>query len=190
MSSYPATILDPIRANAEMHPDRLLFAFLDSDGRTTQSYTYEAFLRRTSAIAAHFHDTLPLEPGERVLLVYPPGLEMIAALFACIRLGLIPVPVYPPSSHGFAAALHKMNFIARDCAAAAVLTDRSYYWSLKLHRARTKLTSFSFKRDYTSSLKWVVTDDAERTARGLPPRRTATSFSCSTRPGPPATRRV
>lgn len=161
MSCYPATILDPIRANAEAHPDRLLFAFLDSDGRTSDSYTYEAFLRRTGAVASHFHHTLPLESGERVLLVYPPGLEMISALFACTRLGLIPVPVYPPSSHGFAAALHKMNFIARDCAAAAVLTDRSYYWSLKLHRTRAALASFSLKRDYTSRLKWVVTDDAD-----------------------------
>lgn len=160
MSAYPTTILDPIRANAEHHPDRLLFAFLDSGGRTTESYTYEAFLRRTGAVASHFHEALPLEPGDRVLLVYPPGLEMIAALFACTRLGLIPVPVFPPSSHGFAAALHKMNFIARDCGAAAVLTDRSYYWSFKLHRARRKLTSFSLERDYTSRLQWVVTDDA------------------------------
>ena len=146
MSSH-TTIFDPIRANAEKDPDRLLFAFLGSDGELTQSYTYEAFLRRADAIASHFHQELPLEPGERVLLVYPPGLEMISALFACARLGLIPVPVYPPASHGFTAALHKMNFIAEDCAAAAVLTDRSYYWSLKLHRTRTKIASFSFKHE-------------------------------------------
>jgi thioester reductase-like protein len=161
MSTDPTTILDPIRANAERDPDRLLFAFLDSDGRTAESYTYEAFLRRADAVAAHFHETLPLEPGERVLLVYPPGLEMIVALFACTRLGLIPVPVYPPASHGFAAALHKMDFIARDCTAAAVLTDRSYYWSLRLQRARANLTAFSLRRDYTSRLTWVVTVDAD-----------------------------
>jgi thioester reductase-like protein len=166
VSSRGASILDALRANADRHPDKLLYAFLNVDGRTTQSYAYEGFLRRTADIAAHIHRAHPLGRGERVLLVYPPGLEMICALFACARLGLIPVPVYPPSSHGFAAALYKMNFIAEDCRAAAVLTDRACYWSLKLHRARTSLASLSLKRDYTSRLRWIVTSDAESIESG------------------------
>ncbi len=159
------TILDPIRANAEKHPDKLLYAFLDSEGRITESYSYEALLQRTTDIASHIHRTQPLTPGDRVLLVYPPGVEVICAFFACVRLGLIPVPVCPPSSHGFTAALHKMNHIAQDCQAAAVLTDRSYLWSIKLHRTRTNISTFSLKRDYTSKLKWIVTGDAVPNAR-------------------------
>jgi thioester reductase-like protein len=85
---------------------------------------------------------------------------MICAFFACVRLGLIPVPVYPPSSHGFAAALHKMNFIGQDCRAAAVLTDRSCLWSLKVHRVRAHIAALSLKRDYTSKLDWIATDEA------------------------------
>jgi thioester reductase-like protein len=166
VSVRSASVLDALRANTERHPDKLLYAFLNADGATTQSFGYEAFLRRTTAVAAHIHRALSLERGERVLLVYPPGLEMICALFACARLGLIPVPVYPPSSHGFAAALYKMNFIAEDCRAAAVLSDRACYWSLKLHRARTRLASLSLSRDYTSRLRWIVTSDAESSGTG------------------------
>jgi len=161
MKSDVMTILDPLRAHAERHPDKDLFTFLDFDGRPKESYSYEAFLQRTADIASHIHKTHPLAPGERVLLVYPPGLEMVCAFYACVRLGLIPVPVYPPSSHGFTSALYKMNFIAQDCRATAVLTDRSYFWSLKIHRTRTKIATFSLRRDYTSRLKWIVTDDAE-----------------------------
>ena len=150
-----------LQASADRHPDKLLYAFLDEDGRTRQSYGYAEFIRRTGEVAAHIHQSRPLAPGERVLLVYPPGLEMISALFACVRMGLIPVPVYPPSSGGFAAALYKMNFIAEDCGASAVLTDRSCYWSLKLHRARASLASFSLRKDYTSRLDWIITSDAE-----------------------------
>ena len=36
-----------------------------------------------------------------------PGLEMICAFFGCVRAGLIPVPVYPPSSRGFQRAFVK-----------------------------------------------------------------------------------
>ncbi len=89
---------------------------------------------------------------------------MICAFFACVRVGLIPVPVCPPSSHGFTAALYQMNYIAQDCQAAAVLTDRSYFWSMKLHRTRTNIASLSQGRDYASKLKWIVTSEAERNA--------------------------
>ena len=159
------TILDPLRANAEKHPDKLLFAFLDSEGRIAESYTYNAFVQRTIDIASHIHRAEALEPGDRVLLVYPPGIEIVCAFFACVRLGLIPVPVCPPSSHGFAATLYQMNHIAQDCRAAAVLTDRSYLWSIKLHRARTNVSTFWPTRDYTSTLKWIATSDADPNAR-------------------------
>ncbi|MGI9627069.1 MAG: AMP-binding protein [Longimicrobiales bacterium] len=163
------TILTSLLANTEEHPDKLLYAFHDVNGRATESYRYQAFVQRTADIASHIHRTTSLLPGERVLLVYPPGIEMICAFFACVRLGLIPVPVYPPSSHGFTAALHRMNFIAQDCQAGAVLTDRSYYWSMKLHRARASIAGLSLKADYTSSLRWIVTTDAEANAReGFP----------------------
>ena len=159
------TILDALPANVEKHPDKLLYAFLDADGRIAESYTYGTFMQRTVDIASHISGTCDLDPGDRVLLVYPPGLEMVCALFACVRLGLIPVPVCPPSSHGFTAALYQMNHIAEDCEAAAVLTDRSYLWSIKLNRARTSLARFSLTRDHTSVLKWIVTNDAPNGVR-------------------------
>ena len=35
--------------------------------------------------------------GERVLIVFDPGLDYIAALFGCMYAGAVAVPVYPPS---------------------------------------------------------------------------------------------
>lgn len=160
------SILEPVRQWTERQPDKLLYAFLDVDGHTTESYTYAQFFQRTSAIASHIRRTCPMEPGARVLLAYPPGVEMICAFFACVRLGLIPVPVYPPTSHGFGAARDKMDFIARDCQAAAVLTGRSYYWSMKLNQTRHNVTSWSFTRGYASRLPWIVSADADTGASG------------------------
>ncbi len=154
------SILQPFYERVAEHLDKLLFCFLNVDGDIQASHTYQSFLDRTSQIAAYLYDTNPLRPGERVLLAYPPGIEMIAAFFACVRLGLIPVPVYPPTSHGFQSALYKMTFIARDCDAAVVLTERAYYWSMKLNRTRNRLSKLSFKRDYIAGLKWIVTTDA------------------------------
>jgi thioester reductase-like protein len=159
------SILERFHRWTESDPDQLLYAFLDIQGRITESYTYAQFLQRTSDIASHIRRTHPMAPGERVLLAYPPGLEMICAFFACVRLGLIPVPVYPPNGHGFQAALHKTDFIARDCQAAAVLTTRSYYWSMKLNETRNRVATLSLRRPSVSKLEWIVSTEANRGAR-------------------------
>ena len=155
------SIFAPVLAFAARQPDKLLYVFMDGQGRTTESYTYAQLVQRTTDIAVYVQRSARLSPGDRVLLVYPPGIEIIAAFFACVRLGLVPVPVYPPSSHGFGAALEKMNFIARDCQAAAVLTQREYYWSMMLNRTRQRIATLSWQRDDVSRLKWLVSSDAD-----------------------------
>jgi len=156
-------VLVPFFGWADRHPDRRLFCFLDQQGREVEQHTYGGFVARTGAVAAFVQRSLPkLQPGDRVLLAYPPGLEMITAFFACVRLGWIPVPVYPPTSHGYDGALAKMNFIARDCAASAVLTTRAFYWSMRVNRVRHRIRTWSLRRDAVSALPWVRTSDAPR----------------------------
>ena len=71
------SILAPFYDWVDREPDRLLYSFLDIDGRITESFTYAQFLQRTTDIAAHIRATHPMRRGERVLLAYPPGVEMI-----------------------------------------------------------------------------------------------------------------
>lgn len=148
------------------HPEQLLYVFLDKQGKIKESYTYRTFDERTYAIAQLLQQKKSLVKGDRVLLAYPPGLEMICAFFACARIGLIPVPVYPPANQGFFSSLQKMNFIALDCGAKAVLTDRTYYWSMQINLTRKKLASFSFKSEAVAGLDWIVSSDA-RVKSGL-----------------------
>jgi len=100
-----ASILDHLDRLADGHPDKLLYSYLDVNGDPIESYTYSSFLHRTQAIAGHLLKDGRFAAGDRLLLAYPPGLEMICAFFGCVRAGLIPVPVYPPSSRGFQSAL-------------------------------------------------------------------------------------
>ena len=79
---------------------------LDVNGNPIESYTYASFLHRVEAIAGYLWQEGRFGAGDRLLLAYPPGLEMICAFFGCVRAGLIPVPVYPPSSRGFQSALY------------------------------------------------------------------------------------
>src|SRR5580658_10481896 len=154
-----ASILGHLDRLADELPDKLLYSYLDVNGDPIESYTYASFLRRTQAIAGHLWKEGRFAVGDRLLLAYPPGLEMICAFFGCVRAGLIPVPVYPPSSRGFQSALYKMVHIAKDCQAAGILTSRDYHASLKTNLARSGVSASGVDVDYISGLPWIPTED-------------------------------
>ncbi len=154
-----ASILDHLDRLADEHPDKLLYSYLDVSGDPIESYTYASFLQRVEAIAGHLWKEGRFAAGDRLLLAYPPGLEMICAFFGCARAGLIPVPVYPPSSRGFQSALYKMVHIAKDCQAAGILTSRDYQASLKTNLARSGVSACGADVDYISGLPWIATED-------------------------------
>ena len=164
-----APILDHLDRLADEHPDKLLYSYLDVNGDPIESYTYASFLHRAQAIAGHLRKEGHFAAGDRILLAYPPGLEMICAFFGCVRAGLIPVPVYPPSSRGFQSALYKMVHIAKDCHAAGILTNIDYQASLKTNLARSGVTASGVDIDYISGLPWIATEDFVDTISGQPP---------------------
>jgi thioester reductase-like protein len=164
-----ASILGHLQGLAEKHPDKLLFSYLDVSGDSLESYTYASFVDRAQAIAGHLLHEGRFAAGDRLLLAYPPGLEMICAFFGCVRAGLIPVPVYPPSSRGFQSALYKMVHIAKDCQAAGVLTSHDYHASLKTNLARSSVATSGVDVEYMAGLPWIPTEGFVAAQPDLPP---------------------
>jgi thioester reductase-like protein len=158
-----ASILVQLDRLGEEHPHKLLYSYLDLNGNPIDSYSYGSFLHRTKAIAEHLRREHRFAAEDRLLLAYPPGLEMICAFFGCVRAGLIPVPVYPPGSRGFQSALYKMVHIAKDCQAAGILTSKDYHASLKTNMARSGVSTSGIDADYISSLPWIVTEGFQDT---------------------------
>lgn len=125
------TLIDYLQMWEAQKPDQTLFRFVDADGRELEHYTYQAFAERTRELAAYLSQEAGLKPGDRALLVYPPGLEMIAALYACARIGVIAVPVSPPLPMSFDSGLAKLSFVARDCQAVAVLSTKQFEYDFR-----------------------------------------------------------
>ncbi|MCC6498806.1 MAG: amino acid adenylation domain-containing protein [Anaerolineales bacterium] len=93
-SSIPTTLLGLLRMRAESQPDRLAYRYLQDDGVEGETLTYAELDRRARAIGAWLetHNAR----GERVLLLYPAGLDYIASFFGCLYAGAAAVPAYPP----------------------------------------------------------------------------------------------
>ena len=154
-----ASILDQLDRLGDEHPHKLLYSYLDLNGNPVECYSYSSFIERTKAIAGHLRKKHRFAAEDRLLLAYPPGLEMISAFFGCVRAGFIPVPVYPPGSRDFQSALYKMVHIAKDCQASGILTSADYHASLKTNLARSRVSASGVDVDYISGLPWIVTEE-------------------------------
>lgn len=100
-SFEPSTLVELLRWRALNNPSQLAYTFLDDRGVEAASLTYQELDRRARAIAS----VLQRKGADRepVLLLYPPGLEFVAAFFGCLYAGALAVPVYPPRRNQSAA---------------------------------------------------------------------------------------
>src|SRR5688500_11994254 len=83
------TLVDLLRFRAETSPDRVVYRVLPGDNKVEQRITYAELDRRAKAIATRIRRTAAR--GERALLLIPPGLDYVAAYFACLCAGVIAV---------------------------------------------------------------------------------------------------
>ena len=87
------TITARLQSHAASMPHQVAYTFLREDGKT-DDLTYGALARRATRLAGYLLQQA--EPGERVVLLYPAGLEFITAYFSCLLAGMIAVPATLP----------------------------------------------------------------------------------------------
>ncbi len=142
--SRPSTLIELLRRRGEETPDRLAYLLLADAEEDELSLTCGEVCRRAQAIAAHLQ-TLRAQ-GERALLLYPPGLDYIAAFFGCLFAGVIAVPAYPPRPN---RNLDRLEAIAADAGATFALATG------QLTSSGRQLSGHS---PALGKLRWVTTD--------------------------------
>jgi thioester reductase-like protein len=75
---------------------------------------------RARAVAARLQELG--HAGERILLLFPPGLDFIVGFFGALYAGSVAVPAYPPDPTRLVATLPRLRTIVRDARPSAVLT--------------------------------------------------------------------
>lgn len=143
-SHQHTTLVDILRWRAAFQPDRLAYIFL-SDGETIGTrLTYAQLDQRARCIAAHLQQQGAA--GARALLLYPPGLDYIAAFFGCLYAGVIAVPAYPPASN---RSFGRIEAIVADAQALIALTTQSIL---------SKVTNNDSLQSDVQKLQWIATD--------------------------------
>ena len=93
-------------------PTKMALSFLDDHGDVTTSLTYQRLADSSRALAAHMMNKLKLKKGDRVILVYPPSLDFVVAFIACLRVGVIAVPVFPPDPSKLNKGTNPISFLS------------------------------------------------------------------------------
>jgi len=127
-SSEPTSLVELLNWRAKHQPDKQAYTFLADGTMQEVSMTYRDLDLRARAIGAQLQ-SLGMA-GERVLLLFPSGLECIAAFFGCLYACAVAVPAYPPRAN---RSLDRIQAVSNDARPGLILTSshiRSQFESL------------------------------------------------------------
>ena len=115
------TFVDILRDRAQVSGDKIAYRFLIDGDKEELTLTYGQLHQRALAIAARLKDEA--KPGDRALLLHPPGLEFVCAFFGCMCAGVIAVPAYPPGKNRLVQNVKRLELLSRNCTPAVMLCD-------------------------------------------------------------------
>ena len=140
--------------------------FQGEDEGTEVRLTYSQVDQGARKVAAWLQQEI--NPGDRVLLLYPTSPDYLIAILGCLYAGAVVVPVYMPRD---AAGIQNLARVAVDADASLILSKTVN--SEQIH----KLAAFP---DQLSSIRWLTTDDLSEVDHSLiwqPPAITADSLA-------------
>ncbi|WP_255990836.1 beta-ketoacyl synthase N-terminal-like domain-containing protein [Chitinolyticbacter albus] len=120
------------------------YVFLKQGDAETARLGFASLAERAKVIAAGLQSRHCA--GERVLLLYPPGIDFVVAMFACFYAGAIAVPLYPPVAN---RNMDRLNAIAADCQARFVFT---------LSEIVDEMRAGQMGSSALDGLDWIATD--------------------------------
>lgn len=115
----PLNLIELLRHRALAQAERPGYTFLSDAKTPAASMTYGDLDRRARAIGGWLQSLKAAD--ERVLLLFPSGIDYIAAFFGCLYARAVAVPAYPPRANRRPG---RIEAIIRDASPTVILTTR------------------------------------------------------------------
>uniref|UniRef100_A0A673CH73 Disco-interacting protein 2 homolog Bb n=1 Tax=Sphaeramia orbicularis TaxID=375764 RepID=A0A673CH73_9TELE len=153
-------LLPALHWRAQTDPDHVLYVLLNAKGVTVGTATCVQLHKRAEKIAAALTEKGSINTGENVVLLYPPGIDLIASFYGCLYAGCVPVNVRPPHPQNLAATLPTVRMIIDVSKAACILTTQNLMRTL---RSKEAAASVNIKT-------WPTIIDTDDLPRRRPPQ--------------------
>ncbi|MEA5550493.1 fatty acyl-AMP ligase [Anabaena cylindrica UHCC 0172] len=145
-----STLIELLRWRATHEVDKLAYRFLIDGKKEGSKLTYGELDLQARAIGALLQQHNA--KGQRALLLYPQGLDVIAAFLGSLYGGVIAIPVPPPDAGRLKRALPRLRAIVKDANAAFALTNQRFLTILQ--EAELDFPEFE-------QMQWIATEDID-----------------------------
>ena len=120
-------LVELFQIRCEQCPDSPLYYFSNTGlVQDNVVYTYLDFEKTVKSIAALIQKNTT--PGDRVLLIFEPGIEYILTFWACLYAGVLSVPAYPPANKN---TVEKLQAIIESAEPKIILSNKSIIQNIK-----------------------------------------------------------
>src|SRR5262249_31318225 len=123
-------LMELLAAHADRQSDKVAYRFLRDGELDEENVSYGELEERSRAVGALLQERM--EVGERVLLLYAPGLGFVTGLLAGLRAGRVAVPVSPPDPMRAERSFGRLRHVVDDCRPKAILTDGAFFGNRQL----------------------------------------------------------
>jgi acyl-CoA synthetase (AMP-forming)/AMP-acid ligase II/acyl carrier protein len=140
-----------IDQHAEEKPDTPQVSQLNSKGRIFHELTRSQLALHSKIVGAHLLEK-GLKPGDLVMIMYPitSVIDYLTAFVGCLRVGIVPVSIYPPNPAKLDIDLPKFQNFLDNSGATVAITTQEYKRFVQIS---SKL------RKWPSQIKeWIATD--------------------------------
>lgn len=128
---HPQFIADILKWRANTTENHEILTLLNSKGQVAVSLTCSQLHKKAERVGAHLVDKGHINTGDHVALIYPPGVDLIAAFYGCLYVGAVPVTIRPPHPQNLQSTVNTVRTVVEVSKSVIILSTLSVIKLLK-----------------------------------------------------------
>lgn len=116
-------IFDLMQWRVARQADELAYCTIDGRGKEGKGLTWKKFDQRVAAVALYLRNKVKVKPSDHVVLMYTHSEDYVFAVYACMVLGAIAVPIAPLDANRLSEDAPAYLHIVADMGVKAVLCN-------------------------------------------------------------------
>ena len=127
-------IFDLMQWRVARQADETAYCTIDGRGKEGKALTWKKFDQKVAAVALHLRNKVKIKPSDHVVLMYTHSEDFVYAIYACMVLGAIAIPVAPLDANRLSEDAPAYLHIVTDMGVKAVLcnTDVDHLFKQKI----------------------------------------------------------
>ncbi|XP_037779846.1 disco-interacting protein 2 homolog C-like isoform X1 [Penaeus monodon] len=162
---HPQFIADILKWRATTTENHEILTLLNSKGQVATSLTCAQLHKKAERVGVLLLEKGHINTGDHVALIYPPGVDLIAAFYGCLYVGAVPVTIRPPHPQNLQSTVNTVRTVVEVSKSSLILSTLSVIKLLK-----------SKEEKFDSGKKWAPILDTD----DLPKKRLPSIYKAPT----------